>query len=123
MKGGCKMWMSRYTYEQMTDALRQADTGEAVTEICRQMGISRQAFYQWRSKYKGMGMMRRRVRWRWLEEENRKLKHLVMKLKLNNVLLEEISKAVMPVDGSSAMHILGDRPVKLQQTEHEPALV
>ncbi len=117
------MWMSRYTYEQMTDALRQADTGEAVTEICRQMGISRQAFYQWRSKYKGMGMMRRRVRWRWLEEENRKLKHLVMKLKLNNVLLEEISKAVMPVDGSSAMHILGDRPVKLQQTEHEPALV
>jgi putative transposase len=111
------MWMSRFTYEQMTDALRRAAAGETVTEICRKMGISRQAFYHWRSKYKGKGMMRRRVRW--LEEENRKLKLLITNLKLNNALL----KAILPTNGNSAMDILGDRPVKLQQTEHEPALV
>jgi putative transposase len=99
-KGGGEMWMSRFTYEQITDALRRADAGEAVTEICRKMGISRQAFYQWRSKYKGMGMMWRRVRW--LEEENQKLKHLIMNLKLNNALLKEVSKALLPENGNSA---------------------
>jgi len=104
------MWMSRFTYEQITDALKRAESGEAVTEICRKMGISRQAFYQWRNRSKGMGMMRRQVRW--LEDENRKLKLVIMTLKLNNSLL----KAILPMNGNSAMHILEDQPVELQQT-------
>jgi len=37
---------SRYTDEQIAFALRQAETGTQVGEICRKMGISEQAFYR-----------------------------------------------------------------------------
>jgi putative transposase len=98
------MKKSRFTEEQITDALRRADSGEAVTAICRQMGVSRQAFYQWRSKYEGMGMMQRCLRQ--LEEENQKLKRLVADLSLDKHLLqEEISKAAMPANGNSESYI------------------
>ena len=116
------MWKRRYTEEQITDALRQADSGEAVTEICRQMGVSRQAFYQWRNKYEGMGMMQRRLRL--LEEEKQKLTRLVADLSLEkHVLQEGLSKGVVPANRNSGMHILGNQPMKRQETKHEPALV
>jgi len=116
------MWKRRYTEEQITDALRRADSGEAVTEICRQMGVSRQAFYQWRSKYEGIEMMVRRLRR--LEEENQKLKRLVADLSLDNHALQEgLSKAVLPTNGDSGMHILADQPMKRQEAKHVPALV
>jgi putative transposase len=116
------MWKSRFTDEQITDALRRAGAGEAVTEICRQLGVSRQALYQWRSKYRGMGMMQRRLQR--LEEENQKLKRLVADLSLEKHALQEgLLKAILPANGNSAVHILGDQPAKLQETEQEPALV
>jgi len=95
----------RFTQEQISHAIKQADSGEAVTEICRQMGVSRQAFYQWRSKYAGMGMMERRLRW--LEEENHKLKRLVADLSLQKHALQK-----GPSNGNSAMHIIG--PTKIE---------
>jgi len=98
------MKKSRFTEEQITDALRRADSGEAVTEICRQMEVSRQAFYQWRSKYEGMGMMQRCLRR--LEEENHKLKRLVADLSLEKHLLQEgLSKGVMPSNGNSGIYV------------------
>jgi len=116
------MWKSRFTDEQITDALRRVDAGEAVTKVSRQMGVSRQAFYLWRSKYAGMGMMQRRLRC--LEEENHKLKRLVADLSLEKHALQGgFSKVILPMNGNSAIHILRDQPVKLQEAEHEPALV
>ena len=110
------MWKSRYTDDQITDAIRRAASGEAITEICREMGVSRQAFYQWRSKCKGTGMMQRRLKQ--MEEENEKLKRLVADLSLDNhALQEELSKAVIPANGTSTSHILGDQPeTKYKQT-------
>jgi hypothetical protein len=32
--------------EQITLALRQAETGTPVTEVCRKMGVSEQSFYR-----------------------------------------------------------------------------
>ena len=48
------MKKNRYTEEQIAYALKQAELGTAVPEICRKLGIAEQTFYRWRSKYAGM---------------------------------------------------------------------
>jgi putative transposase len=83
------MKKSRFTEEQITYALRQAEAGEAVTELCRQLGVSQQTFYQWRRKYHGVGVAELR-RLRQLEDENRKLKRLVADLSLDKHILQEV---------------------------------
>ena len=66
------MKSSRYTAEQVAFAMRQAESGTSVPEICRKMGIAEQTFYRWKRKFAGMGIAEVR-RLRILEEENRKL--------------------------------------------------
>ena len=68
------MGKTRFTEKQVTDALRLADSGEAVTRICRNVGVSRQAFYKWRSKFREIAL---KIRLRRLEKENHKLKQLI----------------------------------------------
>jgi putative transposase len=46
---------SRLTDEQIAFALKQAETGTRIDEICRKMGISDATFYKWRQKYGGLG--------------------------------------------------------------------
>ena len=79
----------RFTEEQIAFALRQADGGTPVTEVCRKMGVSEQSFYRWKRKYEGMGVAELR-RLRRLEEENRKLKKLVADLALDKHILQEV---------------------------------
>ncbi len=50
------MKSSRYTAEQVTFAMRQAESGTSVPEICRKMGIAEQTFYRWKKKFAGMGV-------------------------------------------------------------------
>ena len=50
------MKTSKYTEEQIAFALRQAETGTRVPEVCRKMGISEQTFYRWKKKYGGLGV-------------------------------------------------------------------
>ncbi|MCS6317726.1 MAG: transposase [Nitrospira sp.] len=64
------------TEEQMLAALRQAESGTTVAEICRPVGISEQTFYVWKRKYAGLGLSELREL-RQLREENIKLKRLV----------------------------------------------
>jgi putative transposase len=79
----------RFTEEQIAFALRQAEGGTPVTEVCRKMGVSEQSFYRWKRKYDGMGVTELR-RLRQLEEENRKLKKLVADLALDKHILQEV---------------------------------
>ena len=79
----------RFTEEQIAFALRQAEGGTPVTEVCRKMGVSEQSFYRWKRKYEGMGVAELR-RLRRLEEENRKLKKLVADLALDKYILQEV---------------------------------
>ncbi len=53
---GQPMKRSRYTEEQIAFALRQAEGGAPVGEVCRKMGISENTFYRWKRKYAGMGV-------------------------------------------------------------------
>ena len=80
---------SRYTAEQIAFAMRQGETGTAVTEICRKMGISEQTFYRWKKKFAGIGVAEVR-RLKILEEENRKLKQLVADLSLDKQMLQDV---------------------------------
>ena len=49
------MKKSRFTDEQIAFALKQAETGTRIDEICRKMGISDATFYKWRQNYDGLG--------------------------------------------------------------------
>jgi putative transposase len=83
------MKSSRYTAEQVAFAMRQAESGTSVPEICRKMGIAEQTFYRWKRKFAGMGIAEVR-RLRILEEENRKLKQLVADLSLDKQMLQDV---------------------------------
>ena len=83
------MKKSKYSVEQVAFALRQAESGTSVPEVCRKMGISEQTFYRWKKKYVGMGVSEVR-RLRILEEENRKLKQLVADLSLDKQMLQDV---------------------------------
>ncbi len=83
------MKRKRYSGEQIVYALRQAEAGTVVVEICRKLGVSEQTFYRWRKKYSGVGVSELREL-RQLREENRKLKLLVADLSLDKHILQEV---------------------------------
>ena len=83
------MKSSRYSPEQVAFAMRQAESGTPVPEVCRKMGIAEQTFYRWKKKYAGMGVAEVR-KLRILEEENRKLKQLVADLSLDKQMLQDV---------------------------------
>ena len=83
------MKKSRFTEQQIVLALKEADLGMAVEEICRKYGISQQTWYRWRKKYGGLATSEIR-RLKQLEEENRKLKQLVAELALDKQILQEV---------------------------------
>jgi putative transposase len=82
---------SRFTEEQIAMALRQAEAGTPVAEICRKLGVSEATFYRWKKRYGSLGVSELREL-RQLREENRKLKGLVADLSLDKLILEEAAK-------------------------------
>ena len=83
------MRKSKFTEEQIAYTLRQAESGVAVAEIIRKLGITEQTFYRWKKRFAGLGVSELR-RLRQLEEENRKLKRLVADLSLDKQMLQEV---------------------------------
>ena len=83
------MKSSRYSPEQVAFAMRQAESGTPVPEVCRKMGIAEQTFSRGKKKYAGMGVAEVR-KLRILEEENRKLKQLVADLSLDKQMLQDV---------------------------------
>ena len=79
----------RFTEEQIIAALKEAEAGAPVKEICRRHGVSEQSFYRWKAKYGGMEISDAR-RLHGLEDENRRLTHLVADLTLDNQALKAV---------------------------------
>jgi putative transposase len=75
-----------FTEAEIVFALRPADTGITVAEVCRKMGISEATYYNWKKKYGGLGIPELR-RLRNLVEENHPLKQLVADLSLDKQML------------------------------------
>ncbi len=82
------MRTSKFTEQQVVAALRQAENGTPVGEVCRKLGISEQTFYRWKRKFAGIGVAELR-RLRQVEDENRRLKQLVADLTLDRQMLQE----------------------------------
>jgi putative transposase len=85
------MKKTKFTEAQIVFALKQAETGVTVTEVCRKMGISEATFYNWKKKFGGLGVTELR-RLRQLEEENQQLKKLVADLSLDKQMLQDVLK-------------------------------
>lgn len=85
------MKKTKFTEAQIVFALKQSETGVAVAEVCRKMGISEATFYNWKKKYGGLGVAELR-RLHQLEEENRQLKQLVADLSLDKQMLQDVLK-------------------------------
>lgn len=83
------MKKSKFTGEQIAFALRQAEVGTPVAEVCRKIGISEATYYRWKQLYGGLGPSELR-KMRQLEEENQKLKRLVADLSLDKAMLQEV---------------------------------
>lgn len=79
----------KFSEEQIAFALRQAETGTRVAEVCRKLGISEQTFFRWKRKYGRLGVSELR-RLRQLEEENRRLKRMVADLSLDKQMLRDV---------------------------------
>ncbi len=68
--------------------LKRTDVGFAVTDICRELGISSRTFYMWRAKY-GLMDVSMMSRLKELEEENRRLKKIYLEEKLKAEIVAE----------------------------------
>jgi putative transposase len=82
------MKRSKFSEEQVAYALRQAESGTPVGDVCRQLGVSEATFYVWKKKYVHLGVSELR-RLRQLEDENARLKRLVADLTLDKHMLAE----------------------------------
>lgn len=85
------MKKTKFTEAQIAFALKQAETGTRVEEVCRKMGISEATFYNWKKKYGGLGLSELR-RLRQLEDENNRLKQIVADLTLDKQMLQDVLK-------------------------------
>jgi putative transposase len=85
----------RHSAEQIVAKLREADVqlgkGLRVPEVCKQLGISEQTYYRWRTKYGGMDpQMAKQLKE--LEKENSRLKRLVADQALDMLILKEAAR-------------------------------
>lgn len=82
------MKKSKFSDQQISLALLEAEQGTAVQEITRRLGITEQTFYRWKKKYSGL-MPSELRRMKQVEEENIRLRKLVADLSLDREMLQE----------------------------------
>ena len=79
----------RHSEEQIIAILKQGEGGMKTAEVCRQHGISEQTLLRWKAKYGGMEVSDAK-KLKQLEDENRRLKHVVAELTLDNRALKDV---------------------------------
>ena len=81
------MKKGKHTEEQIIGVLKQVEAGRTVKEVARELGEA--TIYTWKSKYGGMEVSEAR-RLKELEDENRRLKHMVADLSLDKEALKTV---------------------------------
>ena len=77
------MKKSLYTESQIGAILKEADAGKKVAEVCREHGISQPTYYNWKSKYGGLGVSELK-RIKELEADHAKLKRMYADLAMES---------------------------------------
>ncbi|REJ97938.1 MAG: transposase, partial [Planctomycetota bacterium] len=84
----------RHNPEQIVRKLRDADAmlnaGKDLAAVLQALEVSQSTFDRWRNQYGGMKAEEAK-RLKELEDENRRLKHLVADLSLDNQMLKHIA--------------------------------
>ena len=83
------MKKSKFTESQIIKALKENEQGRTADEICRELGIHKGTFYNWRKKYAGMDASQLKELKK-LKEENRPLKQMYADLSLDKVMLKDV---------------------------------
>ncbi len=83
------MKKTRFTDEQMVKMLREADR-TSVSEVAKKHGVSDQTLYNWRRHFGGLDPSDVK-RLRQLEQENNRLKKLVVERDLEIEVMKEIA--------------------------------
>ena len=68
--------------------LKQAENGVAVSELCREHGMSSASFYKWRAKFGGMDASLI-TEMKDMAEQNRRLKMMYAEMSMQNDPLKE----------------------------------
>ena len=83
------------TSEQIINKLREAEImlsqGITIAIICKKIGVAEQTYYRWRKEYGGMRVDQAR-RLKELEQENSRLKRVVVDFALDNAILKEAAR-------------------------------
>ena len=83
------MKKSRFTESQIVSILKEYEKGRYTQSLCREYGISKTTFYNWRNKYGGMDVSQLK-KLKELEIENRRLKQMYADLSLDHQMLKDI---------------------------------
>lgn len=83
------MKRTRFTETQIVGILKEYETGRSVIDLCREYGISKATFFNWKSKYGGIEVPELR-RLKELETENTRLKKMYADLSLDYQIVKEI---------------------------------
>ena len=84
------MKKSRFTEAQIIGVLKEGEAGAKTSELARKHGVTEHTIYRWKAKFGGMTVSEAQ-RLKQLEDENRRLKHLVADLTLDNQALKAIN--------------------------------
>ena len=84
------MSRKRFTEEQIIALLKRHEQGAKVPDLSREVNVCEGTIYKWISKYGGMEVSDAK-RLRALEDENRRLKHIVADLTLDNQALKALN--------------------------------
>jgi putative transposase len=83
------MKKAKHTEEKIIGAVKQLEAGRPVKELARELGVTDQTLYNWKSKYGGMEVSDAK-KLRALEDENRRLKEIVADLSLDREVLKGV---------------------------------
>jgi putative transposase len=83
------MKKGRFTESQIVSAMKKQESGIAVKDIAREMGISEATFYNWKAKYGGMEVSDV-VKMKQLEAEISEYKKIVAELSLENRAMKNL---------------------------------
>jgi Transposase. len=83
------MRRSQFSDEQILAIVKEGEAGRKVADLCRTHGITEQTYYRWKSKYGGMELSELQ-RLKQLEDENRRLKHIVAEQTLDIQALKAV---------------------------------
>ncbi len=83
------MKKTRFSETKIVSILKKQEAGIPTSDICREFGISKATFYNWKAKYGGLEV-REVKRLKELEVENSKLKRMFAETSMENYALKDL---------------------------------